>query len=56
MKPAVIEGTKLTADTLAGVTIADATDSNGLIVTLVTIVGRLLIELIINRRLKKKTP
>ena len=53
MKPGFIEATKLTADTAAGFTIADATDNNGLIVTLVTIVSRIIVELIINRRLRK---
>jgi hypothetical protein len=48
------EGVKLAADTATGVTIAEVNDSSSLIITLVTILSRLAIELIINRRLKRK--
>lgn len=49
-----VEAVKVAADTATGVTIGEATDTNGLIITLVTILGRLALELIINRRMKKQ--
>lgn len=48
------EGAKIAADTATGVTIAEVNDTNGLIITIVTILTRVIIEAIINRRLKKK--
>lgn len=48
-----IEGAKLAADTATGVTIAEVNDQSGLIITLVTIISRIIIEAIINRRLKR---
>lgn len=48
------EAVKVAADTVTGVTIGEATDTNGLVITLVTIIGRLALELIINRRMKKQ--
>lgn len=48
------EGAKLAADTAAGVTIAEVNDQSSLIITLVTIISRIVIEAIINRRLKRK--
>lgn len=53
MTKATAEIGKLTADTATGVTIAEVNDSNSLIITLVTIVSRLVLEYIINRRVKK---
>lgn len=44
---------KLTADVGTGVTIGEATDSSSLIITAVTILARLIIEAVINRRVKK---
>lgn len=49
------EGVKLVADTATGYTIGEATDTNGLIITLFTIIGRIVTEIIINRRLKRKS-
>ncbi len=51
---AKVEAVKIAADSAAGVTIGEATDTNGLVITLVTIVSRIIIELIINRRLKRQ--
>lgn len=50
---ALREGTKLVADTAAGVTIAEVNDQNSLIITLVTIISRLILEVIINRKMRK---
>jgi len=48
------QGVKIAADTATGFTIGTATETNGLIVTIVTILARIIAEAIINRRLKKK--
>ncbi len=48
------EFVKIGADSVAGVTIGEATDTNGLIITLFTIVGRLIIESFLNRRQRRK--
>lgn len=45
--------TKLAADTVTGVTVAEVNDQNSLIVTLVTIVSRLVLEWVLNRKRKK---
>jgi len=50
----IAEAAKVTADVGTGVTIAEVNDSNSLIVTAITIFSRLLIEWVINRRLKQK--
>lgn len=50
---ALREGTKLVADTATGVTIAEVNDQNSLIITLVTIISRLILEAIINRKMRK---
>lgn len=51
---AKVEAVKIAADSVTGVTIGEATDTNGLIITIITIVSRLLLELIINRRMKRQ--
>jgi hypothetical protein len=48
------QGVKLAADTTSGFIIGDSTNSNGLLVTLVTIAGRLLLEWFMYRREKRK--
>jgi hypothetical protein len=48
------QGVKIAADTATGFTIGSATETNGLIVTIVTILARIIAEAIINRRLKRK--
>lgn len=50
----IAEATKLTADIGTGVTIAEVNDSNSLIVTAITILSRVLIEWVINRRTKRQ--
>lgn len=53
MNNVVMQTTKLAADTATGVTVAEVNDQNSLIVTLVTIVSRLVLEWVLNRRRKK---
>lgn len=56
------ETVKIACDTATGITLAntlpvtptEAPETNGLILTLVTILARIIAEAIINRRLKKK--
>lgn len=54
LKQTTAEVTKIAADTATGVTIAEVNDSNSLIITLVTIISRLVLEFIINKRTKRK--
>lgn len=54
MTKTVADTVKLGADIGAGVTIAEATDSNSLIVTAITILSRLLIDFLINRKTRRK--
>lgn len=49
-----IEAVKIAADTTTGVTIGEATDTNGLLITIFTIVSRLILEAYLNRRERKK--
>lgn len=48
------QGIKLGADVATGFAVGESTDSNGLLVTLVTIAGRLLLEWFMYRREKRK--
>lgn len=54
MSSPVENGVKISADVAAGVTVAQANDLNGLLVTVVTILGRLLIEFVVHRLKRKK--
>lgn len=49
----VADSIKVAADVGTGVTIAEATNTDGLLVTLFTIVGRLLLEWFVNRKTRK---
>lgn len=53
MTKPIAEATKLTADIGTGVTIAEVNDSNSLIITAITIFSRLVIEWVVNRRIKR---
>lgn len=48
------DSAKLVADVGTGVTIAEVNDSNSLIITAITILSRILIDWIINRKTRKK--
>jgi hypothetical protein len=45
---------QISADVAAGVTIAEANDLNGLLITVVTILGRLLVEFVIHKLKRRK--
>ena len=49
----VADSVKVAADIGAGVTIAEATNTDGLLVTLFTVLGRLFIEWYVNRKTRK---
>lgn len=54
MTKPIAEATKLTADIGTGVTIAEVNDSNSLIITAITILSRLVIEWVVNRRTRRQ--
>lgn len=54
MTKTVADSVKIGADVGTGVTIATVTDTNSLIVTAITIICRLIIDVIINRKTRGK--
>ena len=54
MNKAVADSVKIAADVGTGVTIAEVNDSNSLIVTAITILARILIDWLINRKTRRK--